>query len=132
MVSIQELLERSDVVSLHVPLTAQTHHLINKESIGWMKQEAILINTGRGPLIAEEDLVEALKARRIKAALLDVLSVEPPLPNHPLVGLSNCIITPHLAWAGQATRRRLMKGVEENIMAYLNGKPQNVVNEGGN
>ena len=132
MVSIRELLERSDVVSLHVPLTKQTHHLINKESIGWMKEEAILINTGRGPLIEEQDLAEALKANRIKAALLDVLSIEPPLPDHPLVGLSNCIISPHIAWAGQAARRRLMKGVEENIMAYLDGKPQNVVNEKGN
>ncbi|MBR9922707.1 MAG: D-2-hydroxyacid dehydrogenase [Bacteroidetes bacterium] len=124
----QELFQQSDVISLHVPLTDETQGLINKNSLSLMKKEAILINTGRGGLIVEQDLRDALQNGTIKAAALDVLSSEPPPADHPLIGLPNCLITPHLAWAGFASRKRLLEETVLNIKAYQKGSPRNQVN----
>ncbi len=122
-----ELLERSDFVTLHCPLTPATEGMVNKEFLAKMKKSAILINTSRGQVINENDLADALKNGIIAGAGLDVLSVEPPKNSNPLLGLSNCFITPHIAWAGFETRERLMGVVRENVDAFVNGKPQNIV-----
>lgn len=122
------LLERSDVVTLHSPLTPETHHFIDAPALATMKPTACLINTGRGPLVDEPALAHALRTGQLAGAGLDVLSSEPPPANHPLVGLPNCIITPHVAWATQAARRRLMDVVTGNVQAFLNGNPRHVVN----
>lgn len=122
-----ELLAKSDFVSLHCPLTSSTEEMVNAEFLSKMKKTAILINTSRGQVINENDLAYALKNGIIAGAGLDVLSVEPPKADNPLFGLSNCFITPHIAWAGFETRERLMSVVRENLEAFLNGKPQNVV-----
>jgi glycerate dehydrogenase len=127
-VTLESLLKNSDVISLHCPLTDQTKNMINKTSIESMKRTAILINTGRGPLIDEEALATALNTDRIFGAGLDVLSQEPPLPSNPLLSAKNCIITPHNAWASKAARERLMNMAIENLKAYLNNKPTNRVN----
>lgn len=118
----------ADVVSLHCPLTPDTHHIINKETIGMMKTTAVIINTGRGPLIDEEALAEALREHRIYAAGVDVLTQEPPKDGSPLIGLDNCFITPHIAWATHAARVRLLNIALDNVQAFLSGHPQNVVN----
>ncbi len=128
IVSLKTLIETSDVISLHVPLTEETHEIINWECLNSMKPTAILINTGRGPLINEVDLARALNENIISGAGLDVLTVEPPEPNNPLFGAKNCIITPHNAWASKEARQRLMKWTAENIEAFENGEPINVVN----
>ncbi|MFA6471390.1 MAG: D-2-hydroxyacid dehydrogenase [Candidatus Latescibacterota bacterium] len=125
---IDDLFRRSDVVSLHCPLTSESREMVNKQRIGLMKKTALLINTGRGPLVNENDLAEALNTGRIAGAGLDVLSVEPPNDDNPLLSAKNCIITPHIAWATRAARQRLMNMVVENVMAFLTGKPINVVN----
>lgn len=127
---LKELLETSDILSLHCPLTDATRGLINAERLSWMKPTSLLINTGRGPLIDEPALARALQGRQISGAALDVLSVEPPPADHPLLGLPNCIITPHLAWASVQARSRLIAISSENVRAFLRGKPQNVVNLG--
>jgi len=127
-VELETLLRESDVVSLHCPLTPETKNLINAERLGWMKRTALLLNTSRGPLIDEAALAAALNAGRLAGAGLDVLSVEPPPADNPLLTAKNCVITPHLAWATRAARSRLMKIAVENIRAFFNGKPQNVVN----
>jgi len=127
-VSLEELFSQSDVVSLHAPLSPKNEGIVNKEVLQKMKSHAILINTGRGGLINEKDLAEVLKEKAIFGAALDVLSQEPPPAEHPLLGLDNCIITPHMAWAAQAARERLLDITVENIRAFLHGKPQNVVN----
>ena len=126
-VTLDELLARTDVVSLHCPLTSETQGLINAERLTLMKKSAFLINTSRGPLICEQDLADALNAERIAGAGLDVLSTEPPKPDNPLLTAKNCIITPHIAWATRSARQRLLDMTVENLAAYLAGKPQNVV-----
>jgi glycerate dehydrogenase len=125
--SLEDLLRQSDVISLHMPLFPATREMINARTLALMKRTAILINTSRGPLIHEGDLAEALNAGRIGGAALDVLSIEPPLPNNPLLDARNCLITPHMAWATAEARRRLMSTVFENVAAFLNGAPQNVI-----
>jgi glycerate dehydrogenase len=127
MVAIEELFRQSDVVSLHCPLTPQTTNLINAERLAWMKPTAFLINTSRGPLIDENALAEALNAGRIAGAGLDVLSVEPPPPELPLLKAKNCCITPHIAWATVSARKRLLGEVTENVRAFLAGTPRNAV-----
>lgn len=125
---LETLFRESDVVSLHCPLTPQTAKLVNAERLSWMKPTAFLLNTSRGPLVDEPALAAALNAGRIAGAALDVLSVEPPPADNPLLTARNCIITPHMAWGTRAARARLMKIAVENIRAFLQGKPQNVVN----
>jgi len=120
-------LRRSDVVSLHCPLTPQTQRLVNAERLALMKPTALLINTSRGGLIDEQALAAALREGRIAGAGLDVLSVEPPPPDNPLLKAPNCYITPHIAWATKQARQRLLEAVVANLEAYLAGRPQNVV-----
>ncbi|MBC8095042.1 MAG: D-2-hydroxyacid dehydrogenase, partial [Akkermansiaceae bacterium] len=127
-VDAEKVFRESDVLSLHCPLTPETKHLINAERLGWMKPTAFLINTGRGPLIDEAALAAALNACRIAGAGLDVLSVEPPAADNPLLTAKNCLITPHVGWATHAARARLMRVAVENVRSFLAGKPQNVVN----
>jgi len=127
-VDLATLLRRSDVVSLHCPLTPQTEGLVNAKRLALMKPTAFLINTSRGPVVNERDLAEALSAGRIAGAGLDVLSTEPPKADNPLLGAKNCFITPHFAWATRAARERMMKTVVANVRAFLAGRPQNVVN----
>lgn len=123
-----KIFSTADVISLHCPLTPETKGIINKNSLARMKPTATLINTSRGGLVVEADLAAALNAGKIAAAAVDVLSVEPPTADNPLFHAKNCVITPHHAWATLAARKRLMKTTEENIAAFLAGKPQNVVN----
>jgi glycerate dehydrogenase len=127
IVDLDTLLRESDVVSLHCPLTAETKGLINSDRIRTMKHTAFLLNTSRGPLIVEKDLAEALHARRISGAGLDVLTVEPPAEGSLLYNAPNCYITPHQAWATRAARQRLMEVSMQNIEAFVRGQPQNVV-----
>ena len=126
-VSLDELLENSDYISLHCPLNDQTKHLINKETISKMKPNAVIVNTGRGPLINERDLCEALAAKRIAGAGLDVQEVEPPAEDSPLYTLDNVIITPHMGWKGLETRQRLVGIIRDNVQAFFKGEPINVV-----
>ena len=128
-VSLDVLLENSDYITLHCPLNDQTKHLINKETIGKMKPNAVIVNTGRGPLINEADLCKALAAKRIAGAGLDVQEVEPPVEDSPLYTLDNVIITPHMGWKGLETRQRLVGIIRDNIQAFLKGKPINVVSQ---
>jgi len=128
-VSLDELLANSDYITLHCPLNEQTKHLINKETIGKMKPNAVIVNTGRGPLINEADLCEALASKRIAGAGLDVQEVEPPVEDSPLYTLDNVIITPHMGWKGLETRQRLVGIIRDNIQAFLKGKPINVVSQ---
>jgi glycerate dehydrogenase len=128
LVELDALFRESDVVSLHCPLTPQTAKLINARRLALMKPTALLLNTSRGPLVDEPALAEALNSGLIAGAALDVLSVEPPPPDNPLLTARNCLITPHLAWATRAARSRLMQIAVENVRAFLQGKPQNVVN----
>ena len=122
-----ELLQRADVISLHCPLFPDTKEMINKKSIAEMKSSAFIINTSRGGLIKDAELAEALNNGNIAGAGLDVLSVEPPIEGNPLIGAKNCIITPHIAWATKEARGRLMNTLLENLKAFINDKPQNVV-----
>lgn len=125
---LKKVLAASDVVSLHCPLTDATRELIRAETLGWMKPGAILINTSRGGLINERDLAAALNSARLAGAGLDVLSAEPPPADNPLLSARNCVITPHLAWAAESARRRLLQTAFANLKAFLSGRPQNVVN----
>ena len=125
--SYEQLFREADILSLHCPLTEETHHLVNAERLSLMKPSAILINTGRGPLIDEAALAEALNQGYIMAAGVDVLQEEPPRKGSPLIGARNCFITPHIAWATQAARARLMNIAVANVKAFMDGKPQNVV-----
>ena len=127
-VSIEELFVQSDLVTLHAPLTSQNKGIVNAILLQLMKPTALLINTGRGDLINEVDLKTALETGILAGAALDVLSVEPPPSDHILLGLPNCLITPHQAWASQEARERMMEITVANIKAFLKGKPQNVVN----
>ena len=125
--SVEELLEQSDVVSLHCPLTPDTTGLIKRDNLKRMKPSAFLLNTSRGPLIVEQDLADALNEGLIAGAGIDVLSKEPPPPDNPLLSARNCIITPHIAWATREARIRLMDIVVSNTKAYIGGSPVNVV-----
>ena len=127
-VDLDTLLKNSDIITCHCPLTEETKGMINEENISKMKKSAIFINTSRGPVVDEKALADALNSEKIKAACLDVLETEPALESNPLLKAKNCYITPHIAWAAHETRARLLKILEENIEAYLSGKPQNVVN----
>ncbi len=126
-VDLESLLRQSDVVSLHCPLTPETRLLLNAERLSWMKSTAFLLNTSRGPLVDEAALASALNSGRLAGAGLDVLSVEPPPLENPLLAAQNCLVTPHLAWATRAARARLMRIAVENVRAFLQGKPQKVV-----
>ena len=128
VVDLDDLFAHSDVVSLHCPLTPETKNLVNAERLARMKPTAFLINTSRGPLIDEAALADALNNGRIAGAGLDVLSVEPPKADNPLLTAKNCLITPHNAWATRAARARLMDVAISNVRAFIGGQPQNVVN----
>lgn len=128
-VSLDELLEHSDYITLHCPLNEQTKYMINKEAISKMKTSAVIVNTGRGPLINEADLCEALAAKRIAGAGLDVQEVEPPAEDSPLYTLDNVIITPHMGWKGLETRQRLVGIIRDNVQAFFKGEPINVVSK---
>lgn len=125
---LERVLASSDFVSLHCPLTPSTRQLINAQTLALMKPTAFLINTSRGQLINERDLADALNSGRLAGAALDVLSSEPPAPDNPLLDARNCLITPHLGWATTAARRALLATAVENVRAYLDGSPTNVVN----
>lgn len=127
-VDLNTLLEKSDFITCHCPLTPETTGLINKETISKMKKSAVLINTSRGPVVDENALSEALNNDEISGAAVDVLSIEPAKCDNPLLSAKNCIITPHIAWAAKETRARLVDILEENLKCYLNGNPQNKVN----
>ena len=126
--SLDELLERSEVISLHCPLTPETEGIINTENLSRMKTGAMLINTARGPLIVEDDLKRALDEGKLAGAAVDVASTEPIAADNPLLTAKNCIVTPHIAWAPKEARTRLMNTVVGNFKAYLDGRPVNVVN----
>ncbi len=126
---LDELFATCDIVSLHCPLTADTHHLVNESRLKLMKPSAILINTGRGPLVNEQDLANALNNGTIYAAGVDVLSTEPPRADNPLLSAKNCFITPHIAWATQEARQRLMEIACNNVEQFIKNKPQNVIND---
>ena len=130
--TLEELLETVLVVSLHCPLTARNEAFVNAKLLERMKRTAFLINTARGPLVDEAALAAALNAGTVAGAALDVISVEPMRPDNPLRTARNCIITPHIAWASVAARRRLMAATVHNVRAFLDGQPVNVVNESGN
>ena len=125
---LERVLAAADVVSLHCPLTPETRELINATTLARMKPSAFLLNTSRGPLVAEADLAAALNAGRLAGAAVDVLSTEPPAADNPLLSADNCLVTPHQAWATQAARQRLMTTAVENVRAFLAGTPRNVVN----
>jgi glycerate dehydrogenase len=125
---LDELFSAADVVTLHSPLTDATRHLVDASRLARMKPTAYLINTGRGPLIDEGALAQALKEKRLAGAGLDVLSQEPPPGGNPLLTAPNCFVTPHVAWATRAARQRLLTTAVANVQAFLNGKPQNIVN----
>ena len=127
-VDFKELLQQSDVLTLHCPLTKDTHHLINGETLQLMQPTAILINTGRGPLVDEFEVAEALETGCLKAYCADVMGNEPPAADNPLLQVPNAFITPHIAWATFEARHRLMQIALENVKAFINGTPQNVVN----
>lgn len=124
---LDELFETSDVVSLHCPLTESTRHLVNADRLAQMKPSAILINTGRGPLVDEKALAEALNSGRIHAAGLDVLSSEPPAADNPLLTARNCFITPHLGWATKEARERLLRIAADNLRGFIAGDIRNNV-----
>ena len=126
-VELDELFARSDVVSLHCPLTAENEKMVNSGRLGKMKKTAFLINTARGQLVNEQDLADALNSGRIAGAGLDVLSIEPPSANNPLLHAKNCCITPHIAWATRAARKRLLDTAIENLRVFMEENPQNVV-----
>ena len=127
LVTLDELFETSDIISLHVPLTVATEKIINKHRLQQMKPSAFIVNTSRGPLINEADLRWALDNKVIAGAALDVLNSEPPVANHPLIGAPNCIITPHQAWASYESRHRLMQETVSNVKGFIQGAPRNLV-----
>ena len=127
-VDLDTLLARSDVISLHCPQFPETTGLINRDTIDKMKDGVILINNSRGGLVVEQDLADALNSGKIGAAGLDVVSEEPINPANPLLKAKNCLITPHMSWAATECRERILQITRENILAFLNGAPRNVVN----
>jgi glycerate dehydrogenase len=126
-VGLEELLLQSDVVSLHSPLFPETQGMIHAKTLALMKPSAFLINTSRGPLVVDRDLADALNAERLAGAGLDVLSIEPPAADNPLLAVRNCLVTPHIAWATREARGRLMDQAVGNLAAFVAGKPANVV-----
>jgi glycerate dehydrogenase len=126
-VSKEQLVAEADVVSLHCPLTPDTERLVNRELLGRMRRDALLINTSRGGLVDEQALADALRAGQIAGAAVDVVSSEPIQPDNPLLTAPNCVITPHMAWTSLAARKRVLQTTAENIAAFLAGKPQNNV-----
>ncbi len=126
---LDELLAKSDVISLHCPLLPETQGIINKETIAKMKNNVMILNSSRGPLIVEEDLMEALNSGKVGGAAVDVVSVEPMKTDNPLLKAKNCIITPHIAWAPKETRQRLMNIAVDNLKSYVKGQPGNIVNK---
>ena len=127
-VALDELFRRSDVIFLHCPLFPETEGIINKNNIAKMKDGVIIINNSRGQLIAEQDLADALNCGKVYAAGLDVVSTEPIRPDNPLLTAKNCLITPHISWAAQASRQRIMDATLENVRAFLKGETLNRVN----
>ena len=123
----EQLFSEADVVSLHCPLTDETRHLVNRERLALMKPTAILINTGRGPLLDEQAVADALTEGRLYAVGVDVLTEEPPRKGSPLITAPRCYITPHIAWASAAARRRLVSIATSNVAAFLRGEPQNSI-----
>lgn len=128
-VSLDELAKESDIISFHCPLTNETKGIVNNDFIAKMKKNSIIINTARGPIIDEQALADALNGEKIAGAAVDVLSCEPPKKDNPLLNCKNCIITPHIAWAGYETRVRLLDVVYDNLKSFLDGNPVNVVNK---
>ena len=126
--TLDELLAESDVLSLHCPLTTDTLHLINSKTLQRMKPSAILINTGRGPLVNDQDVADALNTNRLRAFCADVLTEEPPKADNPLLECENAFITPHIAWASCEARVRLLDVAINNVKAFVEGKPQNIIN----
>ena len=126
-VSLEELLATADVLSLHCPLTDSTRHMINAATLQQMKPSAILINTGRGPLVDDQAVADALAKGAIAAYCADVVTEEPPRPDNPLLQQPNAFITPHIAWASMEARVRLLKVAIDNVRSFLNGQPQNVI-----
>ena len=126
-VNREELFRNSDVLSLHCPLTDSTHHFVNAETLSWMKPSAILINTGRGPLLDEQAVANALNNRSLFAVGVDVLSTEPPMPTNPLLKATHCYITPHIAWATREARIRLIDIATRNLKAFQEGNSINEV-----
>lgn len=124
---LDQVFHECDIISLHCPLTDSTRNLVNANRLSLMKPTSILINTGRGPLVNEQDLADALNTGKIYAAGLDVLSEEPPRSDNPLLTARNCFITPHIAWANFEARQRLIHITVSNLKAYIDGKPVNVV-----
>ena len=122
------LFRQSDVISLHCPLTPQTKNMVDTKRLGLIKPTAFLLNTSRGPLIDEPALADALNSGRLAGAAVDVLSVEPPPADNPLLRAKNCLVTPHIAWATRAARSRLMQIAIANVRAFIAGEPENVVN----
>jgi len=127
-VTMDELLSKADVISIHAPLSPSTQGLINKDAIAKMKDGAILINTARGPIINEQDVADALNSGKLYAAGLDVVSVEPIKTDNPLLKAKNCYITPHIAWAPTEARTRLIDIATTNLKAFIDGVPVNIVN----
>ena len=127
-VSWEQALAEADILSLHCPLTEQTREMINKHSLRQMKPTAILINTGRGPLVDEAAVAEALSQNRLAAYCADVLTVEPARADNPLLTAPRCYLTPHIAWASHEARQRLIQTATQNLSAFISGKPVNVVN----
>ena len=130
-IPLEELLRQGDIVTLHCPLTAETRRLINQQTLSLMKPSAFLINTARGALVDETALIRALRERRLAAAALDVISQEPPQADHPIIEaakeLDNLLVTPHTAWSARESRERLLREVADNISAFFEGKPRNLV-----
>ncbi len=127
-VTLDELFARSDVISLHCPLFPETQGIVRRETIAKMKDGVILLNNSRGPLVVEQDLADALNSGKVYAAGLDVVATEPIREDNPLLKAKNCFITPHISWAPRESRQRLMNIAVENLKAYANGAPINVVN----
>jgi len=127
-VTLEELLKQSDFITIHCPLTPDTKHLINKDKLALMKPSAFIINTSRGAIVKETDLIEAIQARIIAGAALDVQDPEPPELTNPLFTMDNVILTPHIGWKCLESRQRLIKLLAVNIEAFIHGKPINVVN----
>lgn len=128
--TLDDLLKESDVVSLHCPLDESSHHLINRQTLRLMKPSAILINTGRGPLVNDSDVADALRENRLRAYCADVLSEEPSRGDNPLLRCENAFVTPHIAWATKEARSRLIEVAINNVKAYVNKHPQNVICDG--
>lgn len=127
-VSLETLLKQSDVIALHCPANRETVNIINKDTIGMMKDGVIIINNSRGQLIVEQDLADALESGKVYAAAVDVVSTEPIRSDNPLLKAKNCLITPHISWAPKEARERIMDCTVKNLRAFLDGEPVNVVN----